>query len=234
MTLKNVCAWMGVLSGVVVFSGCVTTGTYKKALADNETIKAERDQLSAKADELGKTLEKSQEEKDALIRQNQATKSNYDSLVNQLAQEVADGQLKVTQYKNMLTVDLAEQIFFDSGSAELKASGKTVLKKLADALIQYKDKVIRVVGHTDNVPVGKTARKLFPTNWELSVGRATNVVRYLQDDGKLDPQILIASGRGEYYPIATNDTPEGRKKNRRIEIMLLDKNMAEAITKSVE
>jgi chemotaxis protein MotB len=105
-----------------------------------------------------------------------------------------------------------------------------VLKKVGEALKGYKNKIIRVVGHTDNVPVGKTEQGGFPSNWELSVARATNVVRYLQEVG-VPPERMVASGRGEYEPIASNDSAEGRPKNRRIEIMLIDQSLADELTK---
>lgn len=226
---KKQLAILGMAMLGLVLSGCVSTKKYKKLSADNETLKAERDQISAKAADLEKNLDQVKKEKEDLAKQNQATLAQYDQIVGQLAQEVQEGQLKVTQYKNMLTVDVAEQIFFDSGSAKLKSSGQAVLKKLGDALRQYQDKIIRIVGHTDNVPVGKNSQNLFPTNWELSVIRATNVVRFLVESAQLDPKRIIAAGQGEFNPIAPNDTPEGRKKNRRIEIMLLDKSIAEAM-----
>jgi len=143
---------------------------------------------------------------------------------------VEKGQLQVKQYKNMLAVDLAEQIFFDSGRATLKKEGKEVLKKVGDALKGYENKIIRVVGHTDNVPLAKSLQATFPTNWDLSVARATNVVRYLQEVG-IPPERMVPSGRAEYDPVAPNDTPEGRQKNRRIEIMLLDKALMSEMTR---
>jgi len=124
----------------------------------------------------------------------------------------------------MLTVDVAEKIFFASGSSTLKASGKEVLQKVGAAIAGYPDKIIRVVGHTDNVPLRGAM-----TNWELSVMRATNVVRFLQDKSKIDPTRLVAAGRSEYQPVAANDTPEGRQKNRRIEITLMDKSYIETM-----
>jgi chemotaxis protein MotB len=131
----------------------------------------------------------------------------------------------------MLSVDLAEQIFFDSGRAALKAGGKDVLKKVGEALKAYENKIIRVVGHTDNVPVAKSLQSTYPSNWELSVARATNVVRYLQEVG-VPPERMVPSGRGEYDPVAPNDTPEGRQKNRRIEIMLIEKSLESEMTRT--
>jgi len=122
-------------------------------------------------------------------------------------------------------VDVAEQIFFDTGSFTLKKSGQEVLKKVGDAIANYPDKAIRVVGHTDNVPY-KSGKW---TNWELSAMRATTVVRFLQDKSSIDPQRLVSAGRGQYEPVASNDTPEGRQKNRRIEITLLDKSYLETM-----
>jgi len=172
-------------------------------------------------------------EKAALLAASQERQSQYDTLVQNLSKEVERGQLKVRQYQNMLSVDLAEQIFFDSGRASLKSGGKEVLTKVGDALKSYDNKVIRVIGHTDNVPLAKSLRNIFPTNWELSVARATNVVRFLQDVG-IPPERMVASGRGEYNPVASNDTVEGRQKNRRIEIVLIDQSLANEMSKPAE
>jgi chemotaxis protein MotB len=172
-----------------------------------------------------------EQEKTALVAANQQRQQQYESLLQGLAKEVEQGQLQVRQYKNMLSVDLAEQIFFDSGRATLKKGGKDVLKKVGEALKGYENKVIRVVGHTDNVPVAKSLQATFPSNWELSVARATNVVRFLQEVG-VPPERMVPSGRAEYDPVAPNDTPEGRQKNRRIEIMLIDKSLVSEMTRT--
>lgn len=168
-------------------------------------------------------------EKEQLKAESAQTASQYDSLLSQLSTEVQSGNLQIREYQNMLSVDVAEQLFFASGSATLKGSGKEVLTKVGNALAQYPDKVIRVVGHTDNVPLSKSSS--FASNWELSAMRATHVVRFLQDKCKIEPERLVASGRGPYQPVADNSTPEGRQKNRRIEIMLLDKSMMDSMTK---
>src|SRR5512147_297809 len=133
------------------------------------------------------------------MQASEQSKQQYNQLLQGLSKEVEKGQLQVKQYKNMLAVDLAEQIFFDSGKATLKKGGKEVLKKVGDALKGYENKIIRVVGHTDNVPVAKSLQAMFPTNWDLSVARATNVVRFLQVSG-IPPERMIPSGRGEYDP----------------------------------
>ena len=211
----------------VALSGCVSASKYEKLEADKNqevaNLQKEKAALQQQIAALG-------HEKTAVQATSQKSQEQYNALVHKLSKEVEKGQLKVRQYQNMLSVDVAEQIFFDSGRAVLKSSGKEVLKQVGEALKSYNDKIIRVAGYTDNVPIAKSMQNVYPTNWELSVARATNVVRYLQEVG-VSPERMIASGRGEYAPIAPNDSPEGRQKNRRIEIMLIDQSLAEELSK---
>jgi chemotaxis protein MotB len=234
------------LSAAFITTGCVSTSTFEKMQADKngeiaslqkqkaaleQDNAALKQQSAAQAQQSAQQVGSLEQEKAALLAANQQRQQQYDALVKDLSKEVEKGQLQVRQYKDMLSVDLAEQIFFDSGRATLKAGGKDVLKKVGEALKGYQNKIIRVVGYTDNVPVAKSLQGTYPTNWELSVARATNVVRFLQDTG-VPPERLVASGRGEYDPVASNDTPEGRQKNRRIEIMLIDQNLVGEMNKS--
>ncbi|MFH2074643.1 MAG: OmpA family protein, partial [Pseudomonadota bacterium] len=108
------------------------------------------------------------------------------------------------------------------GRAEVKSEGLEVLKRVVEILKTVTDKIIRVEGHTDNVPIGGILAKRYPTNWELSAARAINITRSLEKEG-LDPALLSAAAFGEYQPVADNETPEGRAKNRRIAIILLPK-----------
>jgi len=244
-----------VVAGVIA-SGCVSTGTFKKMeegknqeIAALQKEKASLDQQKSSLEQQNAELKQQvstldqqktavqqqvgslEQQKASLEAASRQQQEQYNALVQGLSKEVEKGQLQVRQYQNMLSVDLAEQIFFDSGRATLKAGGKEVLKKVAEALKGYESKIIRVVGHTDNVPVAKSLQGTFPTNWELSVARATNVVRFLQDSG-IPPERMVPSGRGEYDPVATNDTPEGRQKNRRIEIMLIDKSLVSEMSRT--
>lgn len=237
------------LAAALVLGGCVTQETFDKAQGEKaQQISALQGQQAALEQQLRElqqqktTLENDRaalERDQAKLRaQNEAlesqrlqllsaskqSQSRYDALLADLNQEVQKGQLQVRRYKDMLTVDVAEQLFFDSGRAALKETGKEVLKKVADAIKSYEDKAIRVVGHTDNVPITGGLQKVFPSNWELSAARATTVVRFLQDSG-IAPDRLLATGRAEYAPVAPNDSPEGRQKNRRIEITLIDRNL---------
>jgi chemotaxis protein MotB len=209
-----------VMAASVAMGGCVSTSKYDKLEADKNQEIANLQKEKAALEQQKTTLQTSSQERQA----------QYDALVKKLSTEVQQGQLQVRQYQNMLSVDVAEQIFFDSGRAVLKDSGKAVLKTVGEALKSYENKIIRVVGYTDNVPIAKAIQNVYPSNWELSVARATNVVRYLQDVG-VAPERMVASGRGEYAPIAPNDTAEGRQKNRRIAIMLIDQSLAEELSK---
>jgi len=235
----------------VVVTGCVSQGAFDEMeLAKNKEIdslrsqrgvldsqvqnlqsqKAELEQqrgaLETQQADLRRQIQALEQQKAQLESASKQTQNQYDSLVKNLTEEVKKGQLQVRQYRDMLTVDVAEQLLFDSGRADLKESGKAVLKKVGEALKGYEDKVIRIVGHTDNIPITKSLQKRFPSNWELSVARATTVVRYLQEVG-VPPERMIASGRAEYQPIGENDSVEGRRKNRRTEITLVDRNAAQ-------
>jgi chemotaxis protein MotB len=223
-----------VLLAAASLAGCVSKGDYEKLEADKNAeiaalkkqgtaLEEQRTALEQQQAESKRQIAALEQQKAQLQTASQQDKSQYDALVRNLTEEVKKGELQVRQYKDMLTVDVAEQLFFDSGRADLKDTGKEVLKKVGEAIKGYNDKVIRIVGHTDNVPI-KT--RVFPSNWELSVARATTVVRYLQETG-IPPERMIASGRAEYQPVAENDTPEGRKKNRRIEITLIDRNLVQ-------
>jgi chemotaxis protein MotB len=230
--------------------GCVSKGEFEKAQAEKsqeiDALQKERAALEQQTREQQTQRAALEQQKVALERQqanlrseldtvarqkaqleaaNQQTKSQYDGLVANLNEEVKKGQLQVRQYKDMLTVEVAEQLFFDSGKAALKDTGKDVLKRVGEALKGYEDKMIRVVGHTDNVPI---ATSQYPSNWELSAARATTVVRFLQSSG-VPPERMTASGRGEFSPIAPNDDADGRRKNRRIEITLIDRNLAQEV-----
>ncbi len=158
------------------------------------------------------------EERERRLKEATAT---YDTLVSDLKGEIAEGQVKITQLRDRLTVNLVDKILFDSGSTAINPRGQQVLKKVAEVLRPIADKRIQIEGHTDNVPISPSLKARFPTNWELSVARATVVARFLEDQGGLDPSRLAATGFGEHHPVGPNDTPEGRAQNRRIEIVLV-------------
>lgn len=148
-------------------------------------------------------------------------KGTYDELVSDMEKEIEQGQIKITQLADRLSVSMVDKILFPSGKTNITPEGLKVLERVGKVLKNTQDKIIRVEGHTDNVPIHSRLKKKFPTNWELSTARATNVVRFLQEKTGIDPQRLQAVGMSEYHPVASNETKAGRSKNRRIEIALL-------------
>lgn len=148
------------------------------------------------------------------------TSSTYEDLMEKMKKEISEGQVTISELKGKLSVNMVDSILFDSGKAEVKEGGLAVLDKVISILKDVKDKSIRVEGHTDSVQIRGDLAKRYPTNWELSAARAINVTRFLQKQG-IDPAQLAAVGYGEYKPVGDNATPEGKAKNRRIEINLV-------------
>jgi chemotaxis protein MotB len=144
-------------------------------------------------------------------------KASKASIEAYLMKAGAQNKVAVTITGRGLVVSLKEAGFFDSGSATLKQSSYTLLNDVVSSLASYSN-AIRVEGHTDNVPISSHN---FPSNWELSTARATNVLQHLTKQDDFDPVRISATGYGEYRPISDNDSDEGRMKNRRVDIVLL-------------
>jgi len=130
------------------------------------------------------------------------------------------GGADVQGQNGQITVTMVDKVLFKSGEAELSPEGEQVLMRLGGVL-KGADKMVEVAGHADNQAVKSEVRELYPTNWELSASRATNVVRYLQEVVGINPRRLKAAEYGSYRPVASNASEKGRAKNRRIEILLL-------------
>jgi chemotaxis protein MotB len=152
----------------------------------------------------------------------QKVSSTYEDMIEKMKSEISKGQITISELKGKLTVNMVDSILFDSGRAEVKKGGLEILGKVVSILKDVKDKSIRIEGHTDNVQISRALAQRYPTNWELSAARSINVARFLQDQG-IDPANLSAVAYGEWKPVATNDTAEGKAKNRRIEIILVPK-----------
>jgi chemotaxis protein MotB len=186
----------------------------------NRTIEEQRNrntELEGDKQMLGESIALLKKSKEAEVK---TVSKTYEELLTEMKGEIEQGQIAITELQGKLTVDVLDKILFDSGQAEVKPEGLAVLKRVVEILMTVTDKVIRIEGHTDNIPIAGTLAKRYPTNWELSAARALNVTRYLEKEG-IDPSILSAAAFGEYQPVAENDTPEGRAKNRRIAIILL-------------
>ncbi len=151
-----------------------------------------------------------------------------DSAANALKLKVSDALLgfenqglSVTLKNGKVYVSLEEKLLFESGRTEVGIKGTNALKKLVKVLEQNADINIMIEGHTDDVPL--IPGSAFEDNWELSVARATAIVRILLDGSKINPKRLIASGRGEFMPVDPGKSSEARQKNRRTEIILTPK-----------
>lgn len=155
---------------------------------------------------------------DLLAKKDQAITDLKKSIENALLNFNKD-ELTVELRDGKIYVSLAEQLLFKSGSTSVDPKGQDALKKLAGALKSQVDIDILIEGHTDSIPI-KTA--CIKDNWDLSVLRATSIVRILTDAG-ITPEMIVPSGRGEFKPVESNDTKDGRAKNRRTEIILSPK-----------
>jgi chemotaxis protein MotB len=194
---------------------------------DNQNMEKEsiqnrlQQELDRSKTEYQKRLDTLASEKEQKIQELQSLATTYQNLAQSLKKEIEEKSVTIEQYKEKLTVKIVNKILFASGRAEINAEGIQVLNTVGELLKQnLEGRQIRVEGHTDNVLIGPNLIDKYPTNWELSAARAVNVVRYLQERVEIPPDKIFAVGYGAYHPVASNDTPEGRALNRRIEIVL--------------
>ena len=180
--------------------------------------------LEAKEDEL-KLAQEELDARSARVTELETIINKKDSIVTALKSSISkaliglEGEgLTVVQKNGKVYISLEEDLLFASGKYEVNSGGVSALSKLATALASQKDLEILVEGHTDSIPL--SGRGLVKDNWDLSVMRATNVVKVLLKTPSLDPLQLTAAGRAEFVPIANNKTKEGRSANRRIEMIL--------------
>lgn len=179
--------------------------------------KTKLDELQA---ELGKRDQRLQELESALSRKEEAVKALKQQVMNALTGFEGNG-LSITTRNGKVYVSMDEKLLFKSGSYSIDQRGVQALGQLAKVLAQNSEINIMIEGHTDNVPYnGSGALK---DNWDLSVKRATSIVRIILNNKGIDPERLSVAGRSEYSPVATNSTVEGRSKNRRTEIILTPK-----------
>lgn len=185
----------------------------------NLALKQKTEELGEKERLLAERERALNELRDVIARQDSITKRLNDILRDALLGFKSD-ELSVEIKNGKVYVSMSDKLLFKSGSAAVETKGKEAIKVLAGVLEKNLDIDILIEGHTDNVPI-KTA--VYQDNWDLSVARATSIVRILTVDYKILPTRLTASGKGEFSPRATNETPEGRALNRRTEIILSPK-----------
>ena len=220
-----------------ILSGCVSTGTYDAKVAELDACHAERfktqDKAKTEQDAQFVAMRQLETELDAKLKdievcRNAADAANqYTEKLNQreadlrskLQKELSDKDVAISRLKDQLSVQVLDKILFKTGRSDIQPAGQAVLEKLA-GILKETDDMVRVEGHTDNVPIGGTLKDKFFSNWELSGARASSVVRFFQEKGPIDPLRLEPVGFGEYRPVAPNDSDANKQRNRRVEIVL--------------
>ena len=185
-------------------------------LSEQEKLNA---MLKEKIDELNKREKTINDLQSLIDEQNAKVQTILNNVKNALMGFNSD-ELSVMEKDGKIYVAMSDKLLFESGSAKVDKRGEQALSKLAEVLTKQADIDVNIEGHTDNKPI-KTAQ--FKDNWDLSVIRATSVVRILSEKHNVSSLQVYPSGRGEYMPISTNDTAEGRSKNRRTEIIISPK-----------
>jgi len=137
-----------------------------------------------------------------------------------LADGIQDEDIMIDVEKTVVYISISDKLLFKSGSSVISDKAKGLLQKVATVIANKPEMEVMVEGYTDNQPINTARTK---DNWDLSTQRATSVIRILQNDFKIDPKRLIAAGRSEYLPLASNETPEGRSRNRRTRFVILPK-----------
>ena len=205
--LSSVVKSIGVLAGLAVASGC-GVNFYAGRPGDVKRIH-----------ELAAQIEQLRQQKEA---ENQQLREAKALLEERLRKEIGSQQVRLEMEERGLVLTFVAEVLFDSGKAKVRPEANETLSKVA-GVIQEKvsDRKIGIEGHTDNEPIKHSGWK---SNWELSTARATSVLHFLEEQG-VNPRLMVASGYGEHNPVIANDSLEGRRKNRRVEIVILPKQL---------
>ena len=200
-----------------------TTADLRKREEQARALQAQIDEITrsahddrSKSDKNVDELRKRLDELRAARTASEKRAAVYRSVALKLKAQVDAGDIQVIVRDGRMVVILPNDVLFDTGRTEIKRPGQETLKAIAGVLRSETERHFQVAGHTDNVPI-RTDR--FPTNWELSTGRALRVMHFLKEQG-VPAAALSAAGYADVDPVGPNDTPEGRKQNRRTEITL--------------
>jgi chemotaxis protein MotB len=225
------------LALALVVPGCVSRGAHERSLEELrgevaeleqesrakdrsiDALEAERDKLLAEIEDLRDARESLQQ--DVADREQKLRKlgETYDALVEELEAEVAAGVAHIEQITEGMVFRLPQDVLFPAGSAELTPAGRSAVRDLV-ARIEARDERVEVQGHTDDQAIKGALAQRYPTNWELAGARAASVVRVLEEAG-VEPRRLSAVSFGASRPLVSNESPEGRAQNRRIEVRLV-------------
>lgn len=188
--------------------------------AKEQALEAENNRLKALKQELDSRSQRV-EELESIIASKDANMRALKDAISKALTDFEGKGLTVEQRDGKVYVSMENKLLFESGSWAVGSQGKTAVRQLGNVLAQNPDIAILIEGHTDNVPY--TGSGQLSGNWDLSTKRATAIVNILRENAAINPENLTAAGRGEFAPIASNETSEGRAKNRRIEVILTPK-----------
>jgi chemotaxis protein MotB len=201
---KTVTIILGVLLAILVLAGVILYPEYTKQKQALQTCEKKVADIEKK----GPALSEAQ------------LKSACELLISSLNDQIKKQEITIKEFQGGISLSLVDRILFKLGEATLTPQGQKVLAKVGEGLKKIEGKMIRVVGHTDTIPIRREFLDKFPSNWELSAARASTVVRYFQDKSGLDPKGMEAVGRSFYQPAASNENEKGRALNRRVEILI--------------
>ena len=202
------------LALMVLFVGCAEL----KSLREERVVMNQRiEELQRERDDLDSRYNLSEQEKARLIEERDRLENARRSMEERLSGSGASVRIK----EGKISVMLPSSILFNSGQTKLKKAAKNSLTKVCSVLKKdFPNATIRIEGHTDSDPLKRT-KNVYKSNWELSALRASNVLHYLVDSCRLEPKKLYIAGFGKHQPVASNKKKEGKKKNRRVEIVIL-------------
>lgn len=202
--------WMYNLIAILILA-FIGAGCAVNLYSGRPSDKAKIGELSGEVDKLQKLREKERQE----------LQEAMELLERRLKNEIDDKEVKLEMAERGLVITFVAEVLFDSGKAVVRKEAYLMLDKVARVIRdKVYDREIGIEGHTDNEPIKYSGWK---SNWELSTARATSVLHYMEDNGKLNPKRLSAIGYGEYRPVASNETVEGKQKNRRVEVVIIPK-----------
>ena len=199
----------------------------QEKLRDSESrilsLEQENARQEDQVDELRDQLADLKGEKASVESKVDRLQTTYEALISDLKEQIEKREVTIESFEKRISVSFVDRILFDFGKETITPEGREVLKKVGGILKDVQGRQIRVIGHTDDVPILPEYRYRFPSNWELSAARAAAVVRHFERETGLDPKNLEVVGRSFYYPVASNKTADGRSQNRRVEIIIAPK-----------
>jgi chemotaxis protein MotB len=224
MMIKRIVTFPAIIAALIILTSCADMQTIIKQqeekLADNSVlINSLTSQLQSCQNELAISQAQCSEQLSIIATEDKQLLLREKQLREQLANDITLKNLEIEKLQGRLSLKVMDKILFHSGSIVILPEGQALLIRIAESLV-YASENFRIEGHTDDVPIGAILVQRIPTNWELSVLRATSVVRFLEENN-IDPKRMSATGHSEFKPIAENTTDENKQLNRRVEIILV-------------